>query len=102
MYSEFLMKRLRALVVAFVGVAYFDFEKQRTMFPNADNLLATYLALKANQLSGAIRDGKVILGADEVRLRKETYDGILPPTAAGCQREIIDLGRGAFHFPRHV
>ena len=85
-------KRIVQVAVALVGVAYFDFERQRTLFPNVDNLLVTYLALKANQVAGVIRDGKVILGDDEVRLRKAAYDGILPPTAEGCQREIIDMG----------
>ena len=75
--------------------------KQRIMFPNADTYW-TYFALTVNKLGGVTRDIQVFYGADEVTLRKKAYDGILPPTAAGCQREVIDMGRGAFHFPRYV
>ena len=58
-----------------------------------DNPPVTYLALKANQLAVFIKDKRVASGADEVRLRKETYDPIKPATAQGCQRQIIDMGR---------
>ena len=64
------------------------------MYPNVDSPLVTYLTLKANQLAVFIKDVRVdVFGADEVRLRKETYNPIKPATAQGCQRQIIDMGR---------
>ena len=75
-------------------------KKKSAIFSNADSFWLTYLAVKANKFatSKAVIGAGEFFGIDAVKLRRKSYDLIKPPTAKGCQREILDMGKGDISF----
>ena len=49
--------------------------------------------IKINRITELVSKVKILLGADELELKRASVDAIRPRTVKGCQREIKDMAR---------